>query len=295
MIDGNRIDARAKLNLFLEVLRRRDDGFHDLESIFLEIDLADELTAESAPESTLELTNSGIPVPVDETNLILRAARLLQERTTVSAGARIHIHKRIPLGAGLGGGSSDAAAALQLLDRVWGLDLGAKELAGFAALLGSDVPFFLTGGTCLCQGRGERVVPLDVTPELEFVLVLPPWGISTPAAYGALAGSELGTVDVSPFLSALRSGDADGIGKHSFNRFEQVVHKVEPRQGDLLEELRRRDDLVARMSGSGSSVWCLPVGGKRSEDLVRELDSIRVDRLFGSMIVPVCGAANHGG
>ncbi len=151
------LKAYAKINLTLEVLGRREDGYHDIVSILQTIDLHDTLTLEPAQDMALECDQSELEGP---DNLVLKAAALLREATGCHQGARLKLQKGIPLAAGLGGGSSDAAAALLGLSRLWGLGLSAEKLMPLAAKLGSDVPFFLYGGTAMAQGRGEIVRPL---------------------------------------------------------------------------------------------------------------------------------------
>ena len=170
-----RLIAPAKINWTLEVLGQRPDGFHDVKTVLQTIDLADSLELETAAELTLEATGEGLP-PSQE-NLTMRAARLLRERTGYSGGARMRLTKTIPVAAGLGGGSSDAAAVLRGLDHLWGLALPYQRLAELAAEVGSDVPFFLRGGTALAGARGERIAPLPDAPKTAILVVVPPLAI----------------------------------------------------------------------------------------------------------------------
>ncbi len=165
-----RLLAPAKVNLAFEVLGRRADGYHEVRTVLQSLSLADELTFEASDALSLTVEPEGA-APVEE-NLVLAAARLLQRETGVSTGASVHLAKRIPTAGGLGGGSSDAAIALLGLRRLWGLALDADALRGLAARLGSDVPFFVSGGTALGEGRGERLTPLP-TPEGEAVVAVP--------------------------------------------------------------------------------------------------------------------------
>ncbi|MSQ40280.1 MAG: 4-(cytidine 5'-diphospho)-2-C-methyl-D-erythritol kinase [Dehalococcoidia bacterium] len=178
--------AYAKVNLTLEVLGERTDGYHDVATVLQPVDLSDTLTFEPALSLSLECSLPELPM---EANLVYRAARLLQEETGQKAGARIRLEKGIPVAAGLGGGSSDAAATLRGLNQLWGLGLEASQLHELAARLGSDVPFFLYGGTALVEGRGERLTPLP-TPQgdLGVVLLHPPITLAnkTAALYRAL-------------------------------------------------------------------------------------------------------------
>jgi len=170
-----RLTAPAKINWTLEVLGRRPDGFHEVKTILQTIDLCDSLELETAPELTLEAMGEGLP-PSDA-NLTMRAACLLRERADYSGGARMRLTKAIPVAAGLGGGSSDAAAALRGLDRLWGLALPHERLVKLAAEVGSDVPFFLRGGTALAEGHGERITPLPDAPRTAILVVVPPLSI----------------------------------------------------------------------------------------------------------------------
>src|SRR4051812_28052544 len=182
------LQAPAKVNLTLEVLGRRPDGYHDVCSVVQAISLADELTFAPAANITLRCSQPELQGPG---NLACRAADLLRRATGVRDGAALTLTKRVPVAAGLGGGSSDAAAALRGLNTLWRLRLAEERLADLAAQLGSDVPFFLQPGGCaLVEGRGERLTPLPALPTQWLVLVKPPVGISAAAAYGALDRSE---------------------------------------------------------------------------------------------------------
>ncbi len=177
-------DAPAKINRELRLGGRRPDGYQEIRSRVVSIDLADSITVDRGA-GTLELACEGLAIPRDDSNLVIRAARALAERLGVSADARIRLNKRVPVGAGLGGGSSDAARALGLLLRLWDSRLAPPELVSLAASLGSDVPFFLVGGEADIEGRGERVTPLPDSPPEDLLLLVPPFPISTGEAYDA--------------------------------------------------------------------------------------------------------------
>lgn len=187
-----RLRTPAKINWMLEVLGRRPDGFHEVRTVLQTIDLSDSLDLEPAAELTLEATGEGLP-PVED-DLTMRAARLLQERTGYQGGARIRLTKAIPVAAGLGGGSSDAAAALRGLTQLWNLDLPPERLSELAAELGSDVSFFLHGGTALSEGRGQRLTPLPDAPEAALLIVVPPIAIprKTERMYSLLEPEDYG-------------------------------------------------------------------------------------------------------
>ena len=171
-------EAFAKTNLVLKVLGRREDGFHELETIFQTIDLTDEIEVSDGP-SGIELECTDPAVPSDARNLAHRAAVLLREHSEVSAGARIRLVKRIPAGGGLGGGSSDAATVLVLLCRLWSLRPALASLVEIGSALGSDVPFFFAGGTARGRGRGEIVEPMADVSSQNLILAVPPFSIST--------------------------------------------------------------------------------------------------------------------
>jgi 4-diphosphocytidyl-2-C-methyl-D-erythritol kinase len=187
-------DAPAKINRELRVGELRPDGYHEIRARLVAIDLRDSIGV--APgRGKLELSCDGIEVPGDESNLVIRAARALATRLSRPADARIHLTKRIPVGSGLGGGSSDAALTLRALSRLWGASLPAEDLAEVAAELGSDVAFFLVGGEANVAGRGELVSPLPDSESVELLLLIPPFPISTREVYlarrrAARAGDE---------------------------------------------------------------------------------------------------------
>ena len=178
-----RADAPAKINRELKVGRIRPDGFHEIRSRLVAIDLADSIEVETGAGS-LQLSCTGLPVPCDESNLVARAARALAARLRrPTADAAIRLEKKIPVGAGLGGGSSDAARALELLSRLWESNLSREEIVSLAASLGSDVPFFLVGGEAEVSGRGEIVSPRSDSPVEDLLVVVPPFSISTADVY----------------------------------------------------------------------------------------------------------------
>lgn len=264
------VQAHAKLNLFLEVTGRRADGFHDIDSVFVELDLADTVRASSLPsQGGVTLLCDNPEVPVDGSNLAVRAALAVRSALGADAaareGLRFHLLKRIPSGGGLGGGSSDAAAALRLANALWGGGLREEELLPLAAALGSDVPFFLRGGTCRCRGRGEIVETLPAFPEdVELGLALPPFPSSTARAYGGLPLPDPGSRrDPSAFIDAMIRRDRDAMGELAFNRFEASVFRALPRLGGMHADLEKFLRRPVRMSGSGSTLWFFAEKGWR--------------------------------
>lgn len=276
--DGLRVLAPAKLNLYLEVGPRRDDGFHDIDSLFQSITLFDELEFHSLPGGELLLEEDGIRE--GENNIVLRAASLLRECKLPARrrlpGARICLKKRIPEGAGLGGGSSDAAATLLALSSLWGLELERSDLHDLALRLGSDVPFFLVGGTARCQGRGERVSSwrgaFDLAEPFHYVLVYPRIKVSTRLAYEKLdasRGPSFALTAPSPLDSIPAPAVRIGLcrGELFYNSFETVLFSTFPELRRLYALLCEESFLKVLMSGSGSTIF----GVCRSAEQAREL------------------------
>ncbi len=248
------IQSPAKINLFLEITEKRSDGFHNLESVFQTIPLYDTLSVEAAEELSLEVDNPNIPTDIN--NLVLQAAEQLRKESGVTDGGHFKLHKKIPNTGGLGGGSSNAASTLILLNKLWGLNLTKNELAKIGSKIGSDVAFFIYGGVCHCQGRGELVTPLPEIAPLPVNIFAPEWGISTPMAFSHLNPKRFNMIKVSNFIDTIINNinDLYKIYNESFNHFEETVFKIEPRQRSLQETLIS-NGLLARMSGSGSCIW----------------------------------------
>jgi len=264
------VSSPAKVNLFLEVVRKRPDGYHDIESVFHTVDLQDRLCFTRREDDKLLLYCDADNVPTDGSNLILQAAEALRRASGCNLGVEIALQKRIPPAAGLGGGSSNAAASLQALSTLWDLDLPLETLAPIAADLGADVPFFLHGGTCFCTGRGEAVEPLAAPPAMDFVLVFPQWTVATPEAYAALDEAQLGTHSSNAFVRAFNHGDMAGMTREMFNRFEDTVFRMEPRQEKLQRALSDLGFRAVRMTGSGSTVFGLVPEDGDPKALARE-------------------------
>jgi 4-diphosphocytidyl-2-C-methyl-D-erythritol kinase len=254
--------APAKVNFGLRILGKRPDGYHAIETVLQMLDLYDWLTVHANQAGTIQLTCTPAVLPTDDANLIVRAAKLLQHVCGVRQGADITLDKRIPIAAGLGGGSSDAAAALLALDRVWRLRCPRSTLHDLAAQLGSDVPFFLHGPTALACGRGEVLSPLSPPPPLTGVLVNPGFGVSAGWAYGQFRGSSLATDQTTPsILRALASGNLEALADVMVNDLEPGVAAAYPIIRQAQGTLSATGAVVTFMSGSGPTVGGLfPTG-----------------------------------
>ncbi len=263
MTDSVRLRAPAKVNLLLRVLAREESGFHQLETLFQALELADAvevLPGAKGRGPALELSGvkPGALGTVDE-NLAVRALRLLSEAAGVPPDFGIRLEKRIPHGAGLGGGSSDAAAVLLAANRLLGAPLSRAELAAMGGRLGADVPFFVAETPlALGWGRGDRILPLPPLPRAAVLLALPPWGIATPAAYAALARHREGA---SAPGSALLGGpdapwrDWDAVARAAENAFEAALFPEHPTLSRIRGALRAAGAAPALLSGSGSAVF----------------------------------------
>ncbi|OYD06373.1 4-(cytidine 5'-diphospho)-2-C-methyl-D-erythritol kinase [Paludifilum halophilum] len=251
------VKAPAKINLTLDVLHKRADGYHELEMVMTTIDLADRIDlTETSGGIQLEST-SGF-VPYDERNLAYRAAVLIKERFSIKKGVRILIHKHIPVAAGLAGGSSDAAATLKGLNRMWNLGLSREELEEWGLELGSDVPFCVHGGTAIARGRGERLVSAASPPPCWVILAKPPHGVSTAEVFGALRMDRVTRrPNLDGMLNALESKDFHGVCRHLENVLESVTIPAYPKVRRLKEKMAAFGAEGVLMSGSGPTVFGL--------------------------------------
>lgn len=267
----------AKVNLYLDVLNRRRDGFHDIETIFQTVSLCDELTV--APAGTLTLTCSNPNLETGPGNLVWRAATLLREVTGCTAGAALHLEKKIPLAAGLAGGSGDAAATLIGLNGLWDLGLTARRLARLALRLGSDVPYCLHGGTVAARGRGEQMADLPALPRTWMVLVHPDREISAAEAYGhpglvrnlepRFAGWTRG---LRAARWALLKGQTASVVR---NTLADPLIAQYPELGEIRESLKRLGCAAAAVSGSGPTVFGLCAGEEEAHRVAKALTGVR--------------------
>lgn len=279
MLPMLQLSAPAKINLFLEVLGRRNDGYHELVTCMVPLAWADELHFIASPQLTLRCSDPLLPL--DQNNLVLKAALALQHHTKTSLGAEIYLNKKIPSPAGLGGGSSDAATTLRGLNQLWQLNLSDAELMNLAATIGSDVPFFLAGSAAWCRGRGERVTPFQMGCKLSLLLVCPMVGLSTPAVYQTLQAPPLDAglqqaVSETAMLQALRMQSPDVIAEALFNRLQPPAERCLPLLGELrqlLETARSRNMcLGSLMSGSGSSYFVVCRDQDETQRLARWME-----------------------
>ena len=274
----------AKVNLHLEVLYQREDGYHEIETIFQAIGLYDRLEFRRT-KGPIHVTCEHPSVPEDRTNLCHRAAKLLKNRTGCALGAEIHIEKNIPVTAGLGGGSSDAAATLLALNRLWELDLDDSKLHELATILGADVPFFLVGGTQLGRGIGDELSPLPPPEGGHFLVLSPRVEIPAAWAYGQLRmgltreSPKITLQHVKPVLSRFPERQWPG-----FNRLGDVVFPAHPSVHRLYLDLLETGPALAMLSGSGPSVYAVYDTEAAAVDARDALDTSRVFSWIGSAV-----------
>lgn len=250
--------APAKLNLFLEILGKRPDGYHEVETLMVAVDLHDTLNFVDDPSGRITLRCDDPTLPTGRKNLVVRAAERLRDEAARPLGAAIDLRKAIPAQAGLAGGSSDAAATLVALDRLWGLGLPPDRLDALAGEVGSDVAFFRQAPAAIARGRGEQVRAVPLPGALHFVLICPPVGVSTAEVYRRLVPPERPR-PIGPVLAALAAGDTGALGRELYNRLQPVAEEMEPalvRFREALEGLGPSLD-GHLMSGSGSAYFGL--------------------------------------
>jgi len=281
----------CKVNLLLNILGRRADGFHELETVMHPVNVCDTITFARGSDG-VQLTCSDPALPVDSRNLVHRAAKAFLHATQIPEGVRIHLDKRIPLAAGLGGGSGNAATSLLALNELFGQLLPPERLHDLAVMLGSDVPFFLQKLPALATGRGEQVQPLDAFPALRgamFLLVHPGFGVPTvwayqnlarfPTALNGQAGRAL------ELISRLRAGDLHSASREFYNSLEAPVLEKYPLLELLQEFLRSHGATVALMSGSGSTTFAI-VEGRKQAAVLREKLKAKFGQTCWTALVP---------
>ena len=291
--------APAKLNLFLELLGRRDDGFHELETLMVPIRLADTVSflpvkpGDGQAASILLDVRACCPIgvkteadviPAGLDNLVVRALDLLRQRSSCELGARVELVKRVPMAAGLGGGSSDAATALRLANRGWGINWTRDRLAEVAGEIGSDVPFFLASGAAICRGRGEHVERLPAIRPMHFVVIKPPEGLSTGAVYGAHAVAAKPSPSaravherLMEFVSRLSGGRSCDVGPWMQNRLQKAASSLSTWVDTIRMVFDELGFLGHQLSGSGSAYF----GVCRHAQHARRLAAILRTRQLG--------------
>ena len=262
--------AYAKLNLSLDVLGKKPDGYHDLRMVMQSVEFGDDLDVELTGDGSFRIVSGRSYLPNDDRNLSMRAARLFLEGTGL--GAAIRTVKRTPVCAGMGGGSSDAAAVLRALNKLTGGKRSYEELCEMGLKIGSDVPFCIRGGTALAEGRGEILTPLSPLPDCFIVICKPAFAISTPELFGKVdARKSRIRPDTAGILDALEKQDLPGVARRMYNVFEDVLTRRESEIFTIKNELLSRNAIGAAMTGTGSAVYGLFDDEKAAGDAFRGL------------------------
>lgn len=250
--------APAKINLGLDLLYRHHNGAEEWRMVLLAVGLADTVRIQPDPTGRIQVTTNRDFLPVDQRNLAYRAAQLLQRRFNCQQGAKIEIIKRIPVSAGLGGGSADAAAVLRGLNRLWHLQLSLAELAQLGVALDADVPFCVYATTAVVSGQGERVEPLGLVPNFWLVLVKPQVSVSTTQLLARTSLSQLTQhPDIEMISAGLRQGDWHLLSRGMANSLEDVTSRQYPQLLVIKERMLRAGALAAQMSGTGPTMFAL--------------------------------------
>jgi 4-diphosphocytidyl-2-C-methyl-D-erythritol kinase len=284
------VRAPAKLNLFFEVLAKRSDGYHEIETLMVPISLCDTLIASSESTGRVRLAcHWALPpsqscdalseLPPEPQNLVTRAVELLRTRAGVAYGVSLQLIKRIPTAAGLGGGSSDAAAALLAVNALWDLGWSHTALAQLGGELGSDVPFFFAHGPAACRGRGEQVETVAGLGDLHFVLVRPPEGLATAKVYANCRVPQRPCA-MAPLIGALRRGDTRRLRQQIHNRLEEAATPLSPWIARLRREFAAQDCLAAQMSGSGSSYFGICRHARHARRVAQRLQARGLGRVY---------------
>jgi 4-diphosphocytidyl-2-C-methyl-D-erythritol kinase len=279
------VKAPAKINLSLDVLHKRPDGYHEVKMVMTTIDLADRIELTPLPSDTIRIVSHNRFVPDDHRNLAYQAAKLLKERFNVRDGVAISITKMIPVAAGLAGGSSDAAATLRGLNKLWNLGLTLDELAELGAEIGSDVSFCVYGGTAIATGRGEKIEHIPAPPPCWVILAKPTIGVSTAEVYRNLNLASIVHPDVDAMVKAIKEQDYDGICSLVGNVLEEVTLKMHPEVAQIKEQMKRFGADAVLMSGSGPTVFGLVRHDSRLQRIYNGLrgfcDQVFAVRLLG--------------
>ncbi len=281
---GDTVTVRcpAKLNLFLETRGLRPDGYHELETVMQAVTLYDNTVMRRVPEDRIEFRCSDPQLPDGAGNLAWQAADLLRREAELREGVSITLEKRIPAGAGLGGGSSDAAGVLAGMNELFHLGLDRKHLCSLAANLGSDVPFFVYGGTALCRGRGEQITPVPAGFVGHYVIYCPHVAVPTPLVYRNLArlGLTSGDRSASFVLDSLARGDTIAARASLFNRLEEAAVSLVPEVGEARRTLTAAAGLAALVSGSGAAVYVLLDSEAHAREVAQRAGEMGVGQVF---------------
>ncbi len=267
-----KIDSPAKVNLTLDIIKKRKDGYHELEMIMQELELKDEITLKELKENKIKIECNKKEIPLNEKNLCWKTTELIKTKFEVKQGIQIKINKKIPVAGGLGGGSSNAAATIKGLNELWQLKMKKKEMQKTAESIGMDTSFFLYGKTAFASGRGEKILPIKSFPKTRILICNPGIPVSTPKAYSKINYKKSGKTLASRTLKKEieKKRKIQELAGLMHNDFEFSVLKDFPEIKKLKEKMKK-NSFNALMSGSGSTVFCFPKTEKESKKTIKEL------------------------
>lgn len=292
-MDGISLEAMAKINLGLDVLRRREDGYHEVKMVMQTVGICDRLEFNRRHGSEIRIRTDKAQIPCDEGNLVYKAIRMVRETYHIPDGMEVCLEKNIPIAAGMAGGSTDAAAAIHAMDRLFGLGLSLEEKQKIGVRIGADVPYCLLGGTALCEGIGEVLTPLPAAPQAFLVVAKPEVDVSTKLVYENLHIDRLTQhPDIDGMVDSIRGGDLAGISGRLGNVLETVTAKRYPVIAQIKAFLIEQGALGALMSGSGPTVF----GIFKEKEKAREAYEAVVGRGFTRQVylTAFAGKANAG-
>ena len=274
-----KLKARAKINLGLDVVKKREDGYHEVRMIMQMINLYDKITLRQTSEPGIRVTTNLSYLPVNEDNLVYRAAKLLMDEFQVADGVEIELQKYIPVAAGMAGGSSDAAAVMVGVNRMFRLGLSKKQLMERGVKIGADVPFCIMRGTALAEGIGEQLTPLPALPHCSLVIAKPKIHVSTKFVYGNLKANELQEhPDIDGQVQALRDNDLKTLVAKMGNVLETVTIPAYPVIDEIKQTMMKHGAMGAMMSGSGPTVFGIFEKEEKAQEVCRLLKKERAAR-----------------
>ncbi len=274
-MDKLELNAYAKVNLGLDVLRRREDGYHELRMIMQTVDLYDTLTFEKKEEPGIIMTCNIEGLPCDERNLVYKSAKLMLEEYSLSGGIRIHLEKRIPMAAGMAGGSTDAAAVFNGMNELYQLNVSKERLCELGVKIGADVPYCIVGGTVLSEGIGEVLTVLPNVPDCTVLIVKPDFDVSTKYVYENLHANSLTYhPDIDAMTEAVRAGDLAGVIKVMDNVLETVTEAKYTEITNIKKVMQENGAMRAMMSGSGPTVFGLYETVEMAESAAEAIRSV---------------------
>lgn len=279
MKDALTLFAPAKINLFLEVINRRKDGYHNIHTVMQKVNLFDTIKMSKAPSGVTVTSNNGLPK--DEKNTVVKALNILRKRYNLSGGVKVSITKKIPIARGFGGGSSDAATAIIGANKLFRIGLTKSKMSKIAGVIGADVPFFLSGSLTLCIERGDKIKKEFAPKNLHYLILIPRFGNLTKKIYQKLSlplTREM--VKSSIFCKNLRNGSVEKLGKMLFNRLEEPAFKMKPELARIKRKMLEVGFCGVLMTGSGSAIYGLCKSGKEAMQKAKLLKKMQLGNVL---------------